>query len=312
MTPEALAEAQPTAGRARRTSTRPNSARLGLFVVAQLAARHGVRVQLRTSPYGGVTAVALVPNDLIVSGELGMPHAPSVRQQPAWSTPVGLAPALVPTTTNSPDLDDTAPIPLDRRIRTISRLSRSGSRAAIAPARDAPPATPVRAVTERRRDPRAASCRRTVQPARGPAGRRRSEPPRLAELLRSPEGLPRRVRQANLAPQLRDPQPRRADRSTSRRPGGRGRRSRYAHDELVPGGTDAAAGTPRRTGPPADATCSAGAGAPIAAERHDRPGRGRIVPADEPDRGPGLAARRPDRAGAVGASRPSCCRPTAC
>ncbi|MFY1672924.1 nitrate- and nitrite sensing domain-containing protein [Plantactinospora sp. WMMB334] len=43
-----------------------NSARLGLFVVALLGARHGVRVQLRTSPYGGVTAVALVPGDLVV------------------------------------------------------------------------------------------------------------------------------------------------------------------------------------------------------------------------------------------------------
>ena len=45
-----------------------NSARLGLFVVAQLGARHGVRVQLRSSPYGGVTAVALLPTDLIAPG----------------------------------------------------------------------------------------------------------------------------------------------------------------------------------------------------------------------------------------------------
>jgi signal transduction histidine kinase len=42
-----------------------NSARLGLFVVSLLAARHGIRVTLRTSPYGGVTAVVLVPPDLI-------------------------------------------------------------------------------------------------------------------------------------------------------------------------------------------------------------------------------------------------------
>ncbi len=42
-----------------------NSAQLGLFVVARLAARHGVRVQLRSSAYGGVTAVALLPADLI-------------------------------------------------------------------------------------------------------------------------------------------------------------------------------------------------------------------------------------------------------
>ncbi|MFF4877719.1 nitrate- and nitrite sensing domain-containing protein [Micromonospora sp. NPDC000668] len=43
------------------------SARLGLFVVARLAARHGVRVRLRPSGEGGVTAVALVPTDLVTA-----------------------------------------------------------------------------------------------------------------------------------------------------------------------------------------------------------------------------------------------------
>jgi hypothetical protein len=42
-----------------------NSARLGLFVVAQLAIRHGIRVTLRTSPYGGLTAVVLIPDELV-------------------------------------------------------------------------------------------------------------------------------------------------------------------------------------------------------------------------------------------------------
>src|SRR5690348_4676024 len=46
-----------------------NSARLGLFVVALLAARHRIRVTLRSSPYGGVTAVVLVPPALIVDAE---------------------------------------------------------------------------------------------------------------------------------------------------------------------------------------------------------------------------------------------------
>lgn len=39
--------------------------RLGLFVVSRLAQRHGVRVSLRTSPYGGITAVVLVPTSLL-------------------------------------------------------------------------------------------------------------------------------------------------------------------------------------------------------------------------------------------------------
>jgi signal transduction histidine kinase len=43
-----------------------NTEQLGLFVVGQLARRHGINVTLRPSPYGGTTAVALIPRVLIV------------------------------------------------------------------------------------------------------------------------------------------------------------------------------------------------------------------------------------------------------
>jgi signal transduction histidine kinase len=43
-----------------------NTEQLGLFVVGQLARRHRISVTLRPSPYGGTTAVALVPRTLIV------------------------------------------------------------------------------------------------------------------------------------------------------------------------------------------------------------------------------------------------------
>jgi Nitrate and nitrite sensing/Histidine kinase-, DNA gyrase B-, and HSP90-like ATPase len=43
-----------------------NTEQLGLFVVGQLARRHGVSVTLRPSPYGGVTAVTLIPQRLLV------------------------------------------------------------------------------------------------------------------------------------------------------------------------------------------------------------------------------------------------------
>jgi signal transduction histidine kinase len=43
-----------------------NTEQLGLFVVGQLARRHGISVTLRQSPYGGTTAVALIPDRLIV------------------------------------------------------------------------------------------------------------------------------------------------------------------------------------------------------------------------------------------------------
>ncbi|MFG3437888.1 nitrate- and nitrite sensing domain-containing protein [Nonomuraea sp. NPDC047897] len=42
-----------------------DSDRLGLFVVARLAQRHGVNVLLRRSPFGGTTAIVLVPRRLV-------------------------------------------------------------------------------------------------------------------------------------------------------------------------------------------------------------------------------------------------------
>jgi HAMP domain-containing protein len=40
---------------------------LGFFVVTQLAAKHGIRVQLRHSWYGGITALVLLPADVLQS-----------------------------------------------------------------------------------------------------------------------------------------------------------------------------------------------------------------------------------------------------
>jgi HAMP domain-containing protein len=50
---------------------------LGFFVVTQLAAKHGIKVQLRHSWYGGITALVLLPKQLIV--------------QPAELTPLPVA-----------------------------------------------------------------------------------------------------------------------------------------------------------------------------------------------------------------------------
>jgi signal transduction histidine kinase len=66
MTPEALAEANA------RLSAPPEfhpaqSTRLGLFVITRLAAKHGIAVTLRPSPFGGVTAVVLLPPELVVA-----------------------------------------------------------------------------------------------------------------------------------------------------------------------------------------------------------------------------------------------------
>ncbi|MGI5322687.1 nitrate- and nitrite sensing domain-containing protein [Actinomadura nitritigenes] len=66
-----------------------DSAQLGLFVVARLAERHDIKVTLRQSPYGGTTAIALIPGSLIVdtaeqepparrnTGPMRLPAAPA-------------------------------------------------------------------------------------------------------------------------------------------------------------------------------------------------------------------------------------------
>ena len=57
-----------------------DSEQLGLFVVSQLARRHGIRVTLKASPYGGTTAIVLIPHDLVVTEEAfraGLPGAPA-------------------------------------------------------------------------------------------------------------------------------------------------------------------------------------------------------------------------------------------
>ncbi len=49
-----------------------NADQLGLFVVSWLAARHGLRVFLRPSPYGGITAIVVMPKSMITP-EAGAP-----------------------------------------------------------------------------------------------------------------------------------------------------------------------------------------------------------------------------------------------
>ncbi|MDX3451033.1 nitrate- and nitrite sensing domain-containing protein [Streptomyces sp. ME02-8801-2C] len=50
--------------------------RLGMFVIARLAVRHGIQVTLRSSPYGGTTAIVLIPHEVVVR-ELTAPDTDS-------------------------------------------------------------------------------------------------------------------------------------------------------------------------------------------------------------------------------------------
>ncbi|WP_433246240.1 nitrate- and nitrite sensing domain-containing protein [Actinomadura nitritigenes] len=69
-----------------------DASQLGLFVVGRLARRHGVKVTLRTSPYGGMTAIVLLPEDLVVRADteaLESPPALTTRRAEDALVPVG-------------------------------------------------------------------------------------------------------------------------------------------------------------------------------------------------------------------------------
>ncbi len=52
------------------------SRRMGLFVVARLAARHGIRVRLRPAPTGGLTALVWLPDETVTHDTGGSPLTP--------------------------------------------------------------------------------------------------------------------------------------------------------------------------------------------------------------------------------------------
>ena len=61
------------------------SEQLGLFVAGQLAKRHDIRITLRGSPFGGTTAVVLIPKALVVdegAEDGGAPALPSTAERP--------------------------------------------------------------------------------------------------------------------------------------------------------------------------------------------------------------------------------------
>ncbi|MGP4009330.1 sensor histidine kinase [Streptomyces sp. 4N124] len=142
-----------------------DSDRLGLFVVSRLAARHGVKVHLRTSPYGGTTVVVLLPTALLHSGA----EERSPRKGAEAERPVEREYARVP----GPALpQESVTAPADRPALV----------APVAAAADTAAGTSPPGVTTLRLH----------------------RPPDDSE---ASDDLPRRVRQANLAPQLRDGRP---------------------------------------------------------------------------------------------------------
>ncbi|WP_344593078.1 sensor histidine kinase [Actinomadura vinacea] len=225
-----------------------DSAQLGLFVVGRLAQRHRIKVTLRTSPFGGMSAVVLIPEDIVVhdtdeyDADAEAQLALTRRSQDALM-PVGVvrgAPghdrAALPAGTGGPVLrlhSNEPEVPQGSRHR---RPHGEPSQPMPEPNAPVPPhAVPPQAVPPHAVPPHAVppapvpepmpepppAAPRPVQEARserraGGSGGGNTGPPRRPPGGGSRGGgggrggrgerpdLPRRVRQANMAPQLRD------------------------------------------------------------------------------------------------------------
>jgi len=72
---------------------------MGLFVVARLAARHGVRVRLHAAEFGGLTALVWLPDEILThrgaTASLRLGGSASAASMPSWPDP---APDLQPAT----------------------------------------------------------------------------------------------------------------------------------------------------------------------------------------------------------------------
>ncbi|MET8163900.1 ATP-binding protein [Streptomyces sp. NPDC005329] len=106
--------------------------RIGLFVVSQLARRHGIRVRLQSNIYGGVQAVLVVPQALLGSAPgvpgavsrgpdtdgAGLPLAPAAPLDPAAPARPPLPSAPQPRAARTPD---PAPPPHPRNPAGVGR-----------------------------------------------------------------------------------------------------------------------------------------------------------------------------------------------
>ncbi|MER6132499.1 nitrate- and nitrite sensing domain-containing protein [Streptomyces sp. NPDC001815] len=139
--------------------------RLGMFVVARLATRHGIAVTLRSSPYGGTTAIVLIPHEVVVR-ELPEPAGDT---ESATAAPARQAVQTAAKSTSAPAAEPDGPT--HERSREAEPVARA-------------------------RTAEASSARATAvvpRPGPGAAEARGQIPP-----------LPRRVPQTSLAAELRE------------------------------------------------------------------------------------------------------------
>lgn len=199
-----------------------NEPRLGLFVVARLAARHGISVHLRESAYGGTRAIVLVRTDLLapVSSDqpedevdAEMPDAAPLRpgRRARHRTDILAEPPQLPVPM------PVAPQPLCQPQGPEPQHSPEQPGAALPPLPPRPPRVP-RPETPRpepiRPEPVRGDARsQPVQPPAWPPSDTRPQDVRPPQTRRpGPEApgrppLPQRRRQQSLVPQLMEDRP---------------------------------------------------------------------------------------------------------
>src|SRR5215472_10299748 len=168
-----------------------SSDRLGLFVAGRLAYRHGIKITLRSSVYGGTTAVVIIPKSLVVTDD---------SQVPALATEERtlLQPATAGTTLSSGNGH------AGNGHRPESWVP--ARRAADAAANPRSPRHAVGSTLAAESIPVGQAAGSATEPVPGlgadPAATAPTPP-----AYEQDGGLPVRVRRASLAPQLRDRKP---------------------------------------------------------------------------------------------------------
>lgn len=212
LTPEALAEAN------RQLENPPEfdpaeTTRLGLFVVARLAHRHEVKVSLRVSPYGGTTAIVLIPATLIVDlPEEAAPQGiepvagPNMRPVPGPSGGGGKRSASGTwAATSTPDgaPDDFMAFTVPDGAVPISAAP-AGPLGVYGPLYDdSHDAARPNGASDDQGEPAAGSGALSLNGSAGGPARRTDRPPEEERPEGLPEGMPFRKRRSGVVPQPR-------------------------------------------------------------------------------------------------------------
>ncbi|GAA4573259.1 sensor histidine kinase [Planotetraspora kaengkrachanensis] len=178
-----------------------DSDRLGLFVVARLAARHNIKIVLRPSPYDGTTAIVLLPMSLLVTAETPDAEAASPQMALAGKTRLGRSFRALGAVSAARSGEDTVvrEQPEDSTPAPASGWF-SAQPASVPPQASSPASAASGSAPAPATGPATAPLVTPAPPSPAPARWTVPEPGGDDDL----DGLPMRIPQASLAPQLRD------------------------------------------------------------------------------------------------------------